>query len=110
MKQIITQSFKWRMSGNHGYIEVTLMTTRHLFNTLRMVWNLTIPEDTQLTKLNYSRLGPTYTPEYIKEAMTRLYSELLGRDDVTPAMLQELQPMRDYLARNRGKIQTKTKE
>jgi hypothetical protein len=91
------------MSNNRGFISVKAMATRHLFNTLRMVWNMTMPEDAALSRITYEGFGPEYTPEYLKQAMAHIYMELLGRDDVTPAMLETLQAMRDYLAKH-GKL------
>jgi hypothetical protein len=95
----IVQPFQWRMSAGRGYISVKVMATRHLFNTLRMVWNMTMPADATLSRVTYDGFGPEYTPAYLKQAITCIYSELLGRDDVTPAMLADLKKMRDYLAK-----------
>lgn len=107
----IAKPFEWRMSGGRGYISVKAMATRHLFNTLRMVWNLTMPADATISRVNYSGFGSEYTAEYLKQAMAHIYMELLGRDDVTPAMLADLQAMREYLAKARDEtIHKITKE
>jgi ribosome-associated toxin RatA of RatAB toxin-antitoxin module len=96
----LAKPFMWRMSNNRGMIAIRAMATRHLFNTLRMVWNMTMPSDATMSTIHYSGFGPEYTADYLKQAMREMYPELLSRDDVTPAMLETLQAMRDYLAKH----------
>jgi hypothetical protein len=74
------------------------MDTRHLFYTLRMIWNHAMPEHMAVGR-NIRRyvFGPFYTAEYMREAVLRLGAELFSRDDLPTWMLAELDRIRAWL-------------
>lgn len=89
----IEEPFKWRQNGGQ-HIRVTDMDVNHLWNTLRMAWNHSVPEDLKVfgryRKYNF---GPDYTDEYMRKAIVAIHKELITRD-LTPKMLNDLNRMR----------------
>lgn len=83
-------NFKWRMSGNKGFISIDKMETSHLYNTLKMIWNHSVPDYTYIVQpfKKYSLFGPHYTPEYMLKSMKFMLEELGRRDDVTDKMME----------------------
>ena len=92
----VATPFFWR--DRHGYRHVPArMETRHLFYTLRMIWNSTMPANARLPGNVYS-FGPTYTKDYMLNAIAAIATELDMREDLTPDWEQQLQRMIDWLA------------
>ena len=88
--------FFWR--DRHGVRHLpSRMETRHLFYTLRMIWNNTMPANARLPGNLYS-FGPTYTREYMLGAIASIVPELAKREDMTIEWRQQLQRMVDWLA------------
>lgn len=75
------------------------MTTSHLFYTLRMIWNHTMPENIKLTPYKKYKFGPYYTDRYIKEAITRIGAELFTRTDINKNFMNELQFMKQIFSK-----------
>lgn len=74
-----TEPFIWH--GREGDIPVTMMRTRHLFYTLRMVWHNLGGEPVSEIK-RYTFDPDIYTPAYLKLAIKALYAELCTRNDI----------------------------
>lgn len=95
----ISKKWQWRTSRGI-YIYPREMETRHLFFSLRMIWNHTMPEEAHIPEgMRYSHFGPYYTEEYLKQAVKELSSELSKRNDMTPDWKRQLQSMIDKLKR-----------
>jgi len=90
------EPFKWR-DGNGVFHPVAGMETRHLFFTLRMIWNNTMPAMCRLPGNLYS-FGPFYTKKYMLDAVAAITAELANRTDMAPDWLSQLQQLVDWLA------------
>ena len=75
--------FMWKDSKEIFYRPED-MKTKHIFFTLRMIWNHAVPKDMQILPYKKYSFGSFYTKEYIKRAIKDLLSELSKRDDLTP--------------------------
>lgn len=91
--------FLWKTSRNQGgeYLAPKDMATHHLFFTLRMIWNHTMPEDARSVNYKQYQFGPSYTKEYLVEAIKALTYELATRQDMQTAWLEELARMIGWL-------------
>lgn len=88
--------FKWR-DRNGVKHAVTDMETRHLFYTLRMIWNHTMPGAYRLPGNLYS-FGSYYSEPYMLKAVRAITLELAGRTDMTAEWKRQLKQMSDWLA------------
>lgn len=90
----VTDKFKWRdRKGNFHYPKG--MKTRHLFFTLRMIWNHTMPLKFMPFKMYY--FSDFYTPAYFAKAIYHLTVELMKRHDLEPIQVKTIELMIDYL-------------
>lgn len=71
------------------------MTTRHLFYTIRMIWNHTMPEESRSSTFKRYRIHRS--SKYLKAAVVALGTELLTRNDLQPEWEAEIQRWRNYL-------------
>lgn len=73
------------------------MKTSHVFFTLRMIWNHSMPEEVHVGgTVNRYRFGPFYTVEYMKRAVVELVSELDKRNDLAPHLKMQLDQMKSH--------------
>jgi hypothetical protein len=81
------------------------MVTRHLHNTLVMIWHHTMPEAARVREYYraYS-FGPFYTKEYMLQAVRVMMAELVSRGDMRPEWLAELHKMDEYLNPRAGRM------
>jgi hypothetical protein len=71
------------------------MATSHLFNTLLMIWNHTMPEECRFHPYKRWRLG--YSPEYLKHAIYELAWEMAKRtDQLNPRQMRILDAMASW--------------
>jgi len=92
----LVAGFKWR--DRHGvHHDVSTMETRHLFYTLRMIWNNTMPAQCRLPGNLYT-FGPSYTRQYMFDAIRAIATEVANRDDLTAEWNLQLQHMIRWLA------------
>jgi hypothetical protein len=89
------ETFAWRDRTGQWHL-VKRMETRHLFYTLRMIWNHTMPASARLPGNLYS-FGPTYTRKYMIDAISAIVPELAQRKDMTPDWTAQLERMKDWL-------------
>jgi len=91
--------FAWRDSRG-VFHAIDQMETRHLFYTLRMIWNHSVPEyaETRSPHQRY-RFGRWYTPERMGEAVRWMMPELRERTDLEPEWRQDLLWMQSWLDR-----------
>lgn len=76
------KKFKWRTKGGEFY-KPHNMTTHHLFFTIRMIWNHSVPEHMQIKPFKKYILSDFYDREYLIKAVYNLALELSTRDDLT---------------------------
>lgn len=98
-KAEVLASFRWR-TQERELLCPTEMATRHLWFTLRMIWNHSAPAEAHLTPFKHYRFGPFYTPAYMASAVKALLNELRTRKDIRPEWLAGLAHMADYVNRN----------
>jgi hypothetical protein len=87
------RAFKWqdRTGGMHA---PERMETRHVFFTLRMIWNHSAPERLKLKPFRrYTSFGAHYSPDYMHRAVRALIAEASRRDDLRPEWAAELRWM-----------------
>ena len=80
MRDLI-EAYTWRdQKGQHHRPED--MSTSHLFNTLKMIWNHSVPAERQVKPFRQYPFGPFYSQEYINESVKMLMRELVNRTDL----------------------------
>lgn len=89
--------FEWKDRDNNFYY-VENMTTSHLFFTLRMIWNHTMPEEAKLRPYIKYRFGSYYKEKYMLDAVINIFHELEKRHDLKPKWKADLQNMYDYIS------------
>ena len=87
--------FMWK-DRRHSFHAPSEMTTKHLFFTIRMIWNHSAPSNLIIHPYEPYKFAAFYTNEYVAEAMFHIYNELMTRDDLMPYFIKCL----DYMASN----------
>ena len=93
----LSAPFKWKTRTN-DLLRVDQMETRHLFFTLRLIWNHTMPPEARLPEGNRYQLGYFYTAEYLESAIKAISHELSGRTDMAPDWSRQLAQMISLLS------------
>ena len=89
--------FKWRdRKGN--MLSVLEMKTSHLFYTLRMIWNHTMPQDAIIPSCNMYRFPEFYTECYMKQAIRNIMPVLFSRE-LNTYQTETLLFMKDYFTK-----------
>ena len=84
--------WRWRTSRGE-FMLPSSMATEHLFYTLRMIWNHTMPPHLQVGhNIRRYKFGAFYTAEYFTNAIRSICCELSTRE-LKPAQLNELRMM-----------------
>lgn len=97
-------NFKWRKASG-DLVSPAIMSTPHLFNTVRALWNAHMPEEARTEGGNFFRFGrDLYPPEYIEQAIRVMLPTLLERKDLTPSMVNDLRAMAGYCGAKRFKL------
>lgn len=91
--------FRWR-DRTGAFHAPEQMETRHLFYTLRMIWNHTMPEGAKLRPYNAYSFGKHYTREYMISAVKALAAELGTRTNLTATWQRDLDAMVAWLSTN----------
>ena len=97
--------FHWRDSKGVFHTPQS-MATRHLFCTLRMIWNHRMPEEAKTHNYIKYKFGAFYTRRYMLQAVEELAFELKKRTDLTEDNLTTFARMIAWLKANG----TETKE
>lgn len=88
--QLPAEPFKWR-TAEGLLLSPQTMVTRHLFYTLRMIWNHSVPERCRVGRnVRLYRFGEFYTAEYMRLAVRFIGAELMTRDDIADWQQREL--------------------
>lgn len=84
---------KWKTSNGQS-TKVTDMETKHLFYTIRLLWNTYMPEPLALgtQKVSYFTVE-LYTYTYLKEVIQAMYKELGIRQDLDWDLEGQLEQM-----------------
>lgn len=90
-------NWRWRSNGGSQHYPAD-METRHLFHTLRMIWNNVMPEAAWVGRIKLYSFGPTYTDQYMREAVLNIGRELMSRDDLRPDWRAQLDQMAAWLS------------
>lgn len=93
----IDKTWRWK-DKRHNFHYPKDMTTQHLFNTLKMIWNHAMPVKVGI--YNKYTFPAFYTDAYMKQAIKYLAIELSQRQDLFPASQMQLRFMVNWLARN----------
>jgi hypothetical protein len=96
-KNELDLNWRWKDRSNNFYYPKD-METKHLFFTLRMIWNHTMPVKTG--KYTLYRFGDFYTKKYMLEAVKHLAIELSKRKDLEPSWQMQLRFMVNWLSTN----------
>lgn len=104
-EQLPAAPWRWRSASiNGGGARLpSEMATSHLFYTLRMVWNHSMPMQVGRNSKRYC-FSASYTPAYMQEAVQRLGAELATRTDLAAWQRFELEQMARYLRGQRKPI------
>ncbi|KVZ62224.1 hypothetical protein [Burkholderia ubonensis] len=91
----VDTTFRWR--DRHGdKHDPAKMETRHVFNTLKMIWNNTVPAYYHVGRnVRLYSFGPSYTKEYMIKAVYQLGHELTKRT-LTSEQMSLLSKMHSY--------------
>jgi hypothetical protein len=93
----LSSGFQWRdRKGNFHFPH--LMETRHLFYTVRMIWNHTMPYKIH-PYIRYS-FGKFYTKAYMVMTVKVMVRELSRRHDIAPQWQADIDIMIEWLARS----------
>jgi hypothetical protein len=85
----------WRWRDRKGTFTAPKdMETRHLFYTVRMIWNHVVPMEMQVGHgIKLYRFPDFYTGDYMRRAARQMLPELNGRRDIQKWMQRELNQM-----------------
>lgn len=82
----------------HGKLHAPAdMSTKHVFFTLRMIWNHSAPKNMQIRPFKPYDFRPFYTKAYMIAAVYALVTELDKRDDMQPYFVQCLKIIWSHL-------------
>lgn len=101
----LVTSFQWRERTGDLH-NIKDMTTSHLFFTLRMIWNHSVPRDMQIEPYKKYHFSSFYTVEYLTKAVREISRELVKRDDMTPYFIKCLKIIQGHLNTTLGETKT----
>ena len=96
--------FRWR-DREGEFHDIEQMDTRHLFNTVRMIWNHSMPEAVRSTSYKRYTFSPFYTQAYMEYAIRHICRELWSRTDMTDVQREEIESFRHYLESRRKRLE-----
>lgn len=91
-KTLPCEAFKWRDKKGVFHTPKS-METRHLFYTLRMIWNHSMLDTMRIEPYTRYTFNSFYTPAYMKEAIQHVGTELFKRNDLLPEWEMHLRYM-----------------
>lgn len=101
MSKHVIKPFRWRdRKGNFHY--VTDMDSRHLFYTVRMIWNHSAPENVKLKPYKKYNFSKFYSNKYMANAIRCMTKELSLRDDLNEIWVNELLHMYNHIHNIKG--------
>lgn len=91
----VSNGWVWR-DRDGGLWKPSKMETRHLFHTLRMIWNNFMPERMRVGVIRLYAFPDFYTDAYFRDAVRAIGRELNTRQDLTPAWRAQLAEMASW--------------
>jgi hypothetical protein len=90
----------WRWRDRNGVMHLPSgMLTRHLFHTLRMLWNNSVPAHMRVGSVRLYRFDPHLYPRYyLREAVVHIGRELLSRKDLVRSERDQVNEMASWFA------------
>ena len=88
-KTVPAEVFRWK-DQHDVYKTPQEMDTHHLYFTLRMIWNHSVPPNMRMLPYQPYSFGKFYTFEYMGEAVKHIYRELKTRKDMRPEWIKGL--------------------
>ncbi len=85
-------------ASRDGKIKIKHMGTTHLFHTIKMIWNHSVPEELKYKPYKKYRFGKFYTKEYLLKVLPDMLHEILKRPDITQDQLNILLDMNARLS------------
>lgn len=96
-QRLLNPNFVW-IPADGAALRPSLMSTNHLFNVLKMIWNNRMPALAHVgTPIYYN--FPEHSDDYLKESILNIYAELRKRD-LSPWQTEVLTRMHNWF--NRG--------
>lgn len=92
----LTPTWRWR-DRNGRWFFPSDMETRHVFHTIKMIWNNFMPDHMAFSDARFYHFGPTYSLGYLKMALVNLWAELEKRNNLTWGQLNQLEIMRRWM-------------
>lgn len=93
--------FRWHPSRHHDtrrQVSASDMGTMHLYRTIRMIWNHTLPW--KFEPYRQYTFSPIWTAEYVRRSITALGRELLTRTNCPAEVNDSLATMRNHIFEN----------
>lgn len=78
----LINTFRWRTAKGE-YLWPKDMRTGHIFNTIKMIWNHSAPDELLFEPFRHYHFGSFYNPTYLTQAVAALSYELAKRHDLT---------------------------
>jgi hypothetical protein len=95
-RQLPIEAWKWRDRKGNMWLPGD-METRHLFYTVRMIWNHAVDPDMRVGEnIILYNFPDVYTVQYVRTAVAILGKELLTRDDMEEWMKREFMHMANH--------------
>lgn len=93
----IVPGWLWR-THNEGDIAPSQMRTTHLFFTLRMIWNHSMPTNMRVGRnIKLYSFGSRHDARYMQSAIVNIGAELFSRSDLPAWMRRELDEMAAHM-------------
>ena len=99
----VASRWKWR-ERTGAMVSPAEMQTRHLFFTLRMIWNNRMPAHMRVGRVHLYNFGPYYTRHYFSAAILAIGAELHTRTDMTAEWQAQYRQMQAWLVRDDGRL------
>lgn len=81
IKKDAVDGFQWR--DRHGnFHRPEDMSTKHLYSTLKMIWNIYAPPSLRIAPVNLYTLSSFYTSMYLATGVRAMMEELSTRHDL----------------------------
>lgn len=97
--QEVIEGWRWRDKEGR-FIKPSDMETGHVFNTLRMIWNHTMPASAVTHDFIRHSFNKFYTHDYLRSAILPLTLELSKRNDMLEYQKRHLRIMINWLKTN----------
>ncbi|MCP3735655.1 hypothetical protein M9979_12300 [Sphingomonas sp. RP10(2022)] len=93
----VVPGWLWR-THNEGDIAPSQMRTTHLFFTLRMIWNHSMPTSMRVGRnVKLYSFGARHDARYMRSAIVHIGAELFRRTDLPAWMKRELDEMAAHM-------------